>query len=53
MLIENCEGKSPLSRSRHGWEDKIRIILGKKCGKVWTGCIWLRIQTSNWPLWAQ
>jgi hypothetical protein len=29
---------------------KLKWILGKQGGKLWTGCIWLRIQTSGWML---
>jgi hypothetical protein len=25
-------------------------ILGKQCGRVWTGCMWLRIRTSGGSL---
>jgi len=24
----------------------LKWIFGKKCGKVWTGCIWIRIRTN-------
>jgi hypothetical protein len=30
-------------------EDSIEWILGKWGGKLWTGCIWLRIGTSGRP----
>jgi hypothetical protein len=28
----------------------LECIFGKLCGKVWTGCIWLRIGASGGPL---
>jgi hypothetical protein len=41
-------------KKRDHWEDlgvdgriTLRWILGKAGGKVWTGCIWLRIETSG------
>jgi hypothetical protein len=32
---------------RHTWKIVLKWILGKQGGKVWTGCIWLRIGTSG------
>jgi hypothetical protein len=44
-LVGKPEGKRPLERSRRGWEDGIRMDLGKiGCG-VWSGFTWLRIGT--------
>jgi hypothetical protein len=42
ILFGKPEGKSPLGRPRHRWEGNITIILGKKSGKVWSGCICFR-----------
>jgi hypothetical protein len=39
-VIKN-EGKRPLGRPRHRWEDNIKVDL-KEVG-VWTGLSWLRI----------
>jgi hypothetical protein len=47
VLVGKLEGKRPLGRLRHRWEDNIIIDLGKQCGKMWTGSIWLRIGTSS------
>jgi len=33
-------GRRPLGRQAQ-MENKIKLILGKQCGKLWTGCIWL------------
>jgi hypothetical protein len=37
--------KKPLGRPRHRWQDDIIIDLKGNVGNVWTGCIWLRIET--------
>jgi hypothetical protein len=29
------------------WEDNFKMDLGKWGGKVWTGCMWLRIVSSG------
>jgi hypothetical protein len=42
ILVGTREGKRPLGRSRHRWEDNIKMD-----GVVWTGLIWLRIGTSG------
>jgi hypothetical protein len=34
VLVEKPEGKKPLGRPRHRWEDGIRWILGKLDGGV-------------------
>jgi hypothetical protein len=47
ILEGKPEGKRPLERTRHRWEDDNRIILEKQGGKLWTGFIWLRIRTSG------
>jgi len=41
ILVGRREGQSPLGRPRHRWED-IRMNF-REIGKVWIGCIWLRI----------
>jgi hypothetical protein len=46
ILVKKPEEKSPLGRPRHRWE-AIRMDLGTYSGKVWTGCIWLRIGNSG------
>jgi len=38
ILVGKPEGKRPLTRPRHRWENDIKM----DGGKVWTGCIWLR-----------
>jgi hypothetical protein len=46
ILFGKPEGKLPLGRPRHRWED-IRTDLRKECGKLWTGCIWISIETGG------
>jgi len=41
------EGKRPLGRPRHRWEDIIRWIFRKWVVEVWTESSWLRIGTGG------
>jgi hypothetical protein len=43
ILIENPEGKRPLENLSKDGMIILKWILGKLDGKMWTGCIWLRI----------
>jgi hypothetical protein len=52
ILVGKPEGKKPLGRPRHRWEDCIRIIFKKWIEKVWTGFMWFRIVSSGWLLWT-
>jgi hypothetical protein len=47
ILVGKPDGKIPLGKSRGRWENNIRMNLRGKGGRVWTGCIWLRIGTSG------
>jgi hypothetical protein len=47
ILVGKPEGKAPLGKPKRRWEDNIRLDVKEMCGKVWTGCIWLRIGTSD------
>jgi hypothetical protein len=50
VLVGKPEGKRPLGRARHRWEDNIKIYLqkvGLGGGGGWTGLIWLRIGTGG------
>jgi hypothetical protein len=47
ILVGNPEGKTQIRMPRRRWEENIRMILGKNCGNVWTGCIWYRTETSG------
>ena len=45
VLEGNPEGKRPLGRPRHRWEDSIKMDF-QEVG-VWTGSRWLRIETGG------
>jgi hypothetical protein len=45
VLAGKPEGKRPLGRPRHRWEDHIKMDLRKWYALVWTGSSWLRIGT--------
>jgi hypothetical protein len=47
ILVGKPEGKRPLERYRHRWENNIRMDLREWHGRAWTGCIWLRIGASG------
>jgi hypothetical protein len=46
ILVGKTEGKRPHRRPMHRQEDSIRTDLRENCRKAWTGCIWLRKETS-------
>jgi hypothetical protein len=47
ILVGNVNGRD--HSEDLGVDGKIMLewILGKSCGKVWAGCMWLRIGTSG------
>ena len=48
VLVGKPEGKRPLRRSKHTWEDNIKIDIqevGWRGGMDWT--VWLRIETGG------
>jgi hypothetical protein len=46
VLVVKPEGKRPLGRPKHGWEDNIKMDIQEvECGP-WTGSIWFRIVTG-------
>jgi hypothetical protein len=45
ILVGKPEGKRPLGRPRGRWEDNIIIDLREIGCEVWTGFVWLRIET--------
>jgi hypothetical protein len=47
VLVGKPEGKRPLGRPRHRWEDNIKVDLQEWDVGVWTGSIWLRIETGE------
>jgi hypothetical protein len=46
ILMGKPEGKRPLRRPRHRWDDNIKMDL-RQDGVVWAGFIWLRTETSG------
>jgi hypothetical protein len=46
ILVGKPEGKRPLGRLRHRWEDGIRMNF-REIGGGWSGFIWLRIGTRG------
>jgi hypothetical protein len=40
------DGKRPLGRPRHSWENNIKWVLKKWDSWAWAGLIWLRIGTG-------
>ena len=46
-LVGKHEGRRPLGRPRHKWEDNIKIDLKRSGMGIWTGSIWLRIGTGG------
>jgi hypothetical protein len=47
VLVGTPEEKRPLRRSRHRWEDNIKMDLQDVGCGVWTGLSWLRIETGG------
>jgi hypothetical protein len=47
ILVGKPEGKRPLGRPRHRWEDILRWSFRKWGVGVWTGPSWLRIRTRG------
>jgi hypothetical protein len=43
LLVGKPEGKRPLARPRHGWEDNIKIDLHEVGWGSWTGLFWISI----------
>jgi hypothetical protein len=46
VLVRKHVGKRPLETSRHRWEDNIKTGV-KYVRRLWTVCIWLRLETSG------
>jgi hypothetical protein len=47
ILIRRHEGRRPLGRLRHRWEDNIKMDLQEMGWGAWTGLSWLRIGTGG------
>jgi hypothetical protein len=47
LLVGKPEGRRPLGRPSRRWVDNIRWILERRHGVMWTGLVWLRIETGG------
>jgi hypothetical protein len=47
ILVKKPQGKRPLGRPKHRWEDNIKVDLKGIGLEMWTGFIWLRIGFSG------
>jgi hypothetical protein len=47
ILVGRPEGRRPVGRPRHRWEDNIEMDLEKVGWGLWTGSMWLRIGTGG------
>jgi hypothetical protein len=47
VVVGKPEGKRPLGRPRHRWEDNIKMDLYEVEWGAWTGLIWLMIGTGG------
>jgi hypothetical protein len=47
VLVGKTEGKRPLGRPRHRWDDIIKMYLQEVGWGTWIGLIWLRIGTGG------
>ena len=47
VLAEKPEGKRPIGRPRHTWEDNIKMDLQEVGLGGWTGSSWLKIGTGG------
>jgi hypothetical protein len=50
ILAGRPEGRRPLGRPRHRWEDNIKMDLTEIGFGAWIGFIWLRTGTGGWLL---
>jgi hypothetical protein len=46
-LPAHLEGRRPIGRPRHRWEDNIKTGFREIGLRIWTGLTWLRIGTSG------
>jgi hypothetical protein len=47
VLMRKPEGKGPFGKSRHRWEDNIKMHLQEVGWGSWTALIWLRREISG------
>jgi hypothetical protein len=47
ILVGRTQGRRPLGRSRHRWEDNIKMVVQDVGWGAWTGLSWFRIGTGG------
>jgi hypothetical protein len=47
VFIRKPEGREPLGKPRHRWDDVNKEFLNKSFGTAWTGFIWLWTWTGG------
>jgi hypothetical protein len=47
ILMGKPEGRRPLVRPRHRWEDNTKMDHREKGWDAWTGLIWLKMVTGG------
>ena len=47
VLLGKLEGRRPLGRPRHRWEDNIKMDLKEVGFGLWTGLSWLKLGTGG------
>jgi hypothetical protein len=50
VLVAKPDGKRPLGRTGHRWEDNIKMVIEEVGWGTWTGLLWLRIGAGGWRL---
>jgi len=50
VSVGKHEGRRPLGRPKHRWQDNIKINLQEMGWRAWTKSKWLRIGTGGWLL---
>jgi hypothetical protein len=50
VLVGKSEGKTPLGRPRHRWDDNIKMDLWEVVCGTWTVSVWIRIGTGEGQL---
>jgi hypothetical protein len=50
ILVDKLEGRENLEDLGGDGKMILEWLLGKLHGRVWTGCIWLRIGITGWPV---
>jgi len=53
ILVGKLDGKRPLGRPMHRWEDNIKMDPQEAGWAAWVGLIWLRIGTIGGHLWMR